>query len=211
MSSVYIMKEEVPSMDLAAAHYGFKALGHKIVLYEEIEEVPRSAIAVIGYIDDLQKFFEKTGVGKQIALNIPPELSDYGFVLREIGYCTMKEFRESAKLPIFLKPARYPKEFPAGVITKESSKKFFSEVSDDTPVMTSEVVDILSEYRCYIRNGKLLGIKHYQGDVKVFPNPTMIQRMIDKFTKAPRGYSLDVGVLSSGPTVLIEAQLWIGL
>jgi hypothetical protein len=161
---------------------------------------------IAGYIDELQSFFERVGIGKQLAINVPPDLNTFECLQREVKVMTMKEFRECDLMPVFVKPGRYPKECLAGAITKESSKSFLSDVHDDVPVMVSNVVNMVSEYRCYIIRGKLHGIKHYQGDIRKFPDVEMIDKMISMYKNAPDGYSLDVAVLDNGKTVLVEVQ-----
>lgn len=204
--TAYIYYEDTPTIDLAAAKYGFKEIGYKIVTFDDISDVPASAGVVVGYIDDLQAYFEKLGIGKQRAINISEELGKEEFLKRTIEFYDMKTFKALINLPIFIKPARYPKEFMAGVMKAESSKLFYNDVPDDTPVLISEVVDMISEYRCYVIKGKLVGIKNYQGDIRVFPDVKMIDRMIAAYTKAPAGYSVDVAILASGETVLVEVQ-----
>lgn len=204
----YIKREEVPTIDLAAAHYGLKELGYDIFFYNEneVDEIPKSASVIVGYIQELQTFFEINGFGKQLAINIPSELNTPDYLGRTLSYMTIGEFRKQPFKPTFIKPARYPKEFMAGVITLPSSIEFLKDTPDDTPALLSNIVDIVSEYRCYIINKKLVGIKHYQGDCRIFPNVQVIDNMINDYKSAPRGYSIDVGILDSGKTILIEVQ-----
>ncbi|HPC09547.1 MAG TPA: ATP-grasp domain-containing protein [archaeon] len=71
----------------------------------------------------------------------------------------------------------------------------------------SESIRIDSQRRCFIYNGKLVGIQHYLGDFKIFPNIMAIEAMIIDFKSAPIAYTLDVGINKNTNTVfLVEAH-----
>ncbi len=209
---IYIIGvDNFPIFDWAlSAYIGFKEKGANIILFEDITEVPVSKNnIVIADIDATHKYLSRFGINCPKALNIPEELSS--FTEREIRYMTMEEFKKDKKLPIFIKGNNYAKEysniFGAGVITKEESRNsFFNGVPDEFPVLVSEVLDIISEYRCYIIDGELKGIKHYLGDIRIFPDIKIIDSAISKYKSQPCGYSMDFGVTSDGKTVLIECN-----
>jgi len=58
----------------------------------------------------------------------------------------------------------------------------------------SEVIDIESEWRCFVHKGKLVGLQNYAGEFDMFPCVDDIKCMIDAFKSAPIAYTLDVGV-----------------
>ncbi|SRR6266403_2969011 len=71
----------------------------------------------------------------------------------------------------------------------------------------SELIQIESEYRCFVYQNKLVGIKNYSGDFTIFPNIHSINKMIESFKKlAPIAYTLDVGILDNDNTVVIEVH-----
>ena len=195
-----------PAQDwCVSAYMGFRAKGGKLILYEDIEEVPISRDnLLVGPIDDTIAYFKRLGFTNiPTAMNVPIELKQYAG--RELNYMTMGEFRKQTKFPIFLKPNAIAKEFVAGVMFRaEDVTTIHREVPDDMPVMTSEVVDFVSEYRCYVINGKLVGILFYLGDLRVFPDVKVIDAIIADFKTAPAGYGLDVGITSDGRTLLVE-------
>lgn len=196
-----------PIADWAVSAYmGFREKQADIIFFEDIEEVPASRRnIVVAYIEDTNKYLERMGIEPKKALNIPKEIEMYAG--REIRYMTMTEFKVDSQLPIFVKPARRSKEFQAGVLTKQESKDiFFKEHSDDTPVLVSEVVDFISEYRGYVIDGILKGIKHYMGDFRVFPDMNVVDAAIAAYTTQPAGYSIDFGVTKDGRTLLIECN-----
>jgi hypothetical protein len=69
----------------------------------------------------------------------------------------------------------------------------------------SEVIDIESEWRCFVYHGKLVGLQNYTGDFTVFPNVDVINDMIRIYKSAPVAYTLDVGVCNQN-TFVIEVH-----
>lgn len=69
----------------------------------------------------------------------------------------------------------------------------------------SEIIEIESEYRCFIYNGQLLGIQYYNGDFKIFPNIETIDN-IAKYFSNNSAYTFDIGVNTHGETFLIECH-----
>lgn len=208
-----------------SAYLGFKEKQASVFLFEDFEELEDRPISrtniIVGYIQTIRKYFDLLGVTVNDNFSIPPELEKY--LGRKITYTTLGEFKRTAKVPVFIKPTR-TKEFVAGVITKLENIPFFFKdkpdekmdfdptyVPDDTSVLLSEVVDFVSEYRCYVIDGELKGIKHYMGDIRVFPNTAVIDLAISDFTTAPVGYAIDFGITRDGRTLLVEANDGWGL
>ena len=50
------------------------------------------------------------------------------------------------------------------IVTDFLDKIKLGSIPDDTKILVSEVVDMESEYRCFIHKGKLVGSKNYTGD-----------------------------------------------
>jgi hypothetical protein len=77
-------------------------------------------------------------------------------------------------------------------------------------VWTSEPLQLLAEWRVYVREGRVLGDGRYdngEDDSLVFC-PETVSAMVAAFENsggAPRGYALDVALTDSGRTVLVEA------
>jgi hypothetical protein len=188
-----------------SAWMGFKAKGTKVHIFEFIDEVPvsRENIVVAG-VKETYQYLAQLGIQPRRTLNVPEELMQYAG--RKIEFMTLGEFKKDSRLPIFVKPNDLNKQFDAGVVSKQSSKESFFPFPDETNVLVSEVIDVVSEYRCYVIQGELVGIKHYRGDIRIFPDVAVIDGCIRDFKDAPSGYSVDVGILSDGRTILIECQ-----
>ena len=69
----------------------------------------------------------------------------------------------------------------------------------------SEDIVMETEYRCFVYQRKLVGLQHYLGDFRIFPDIKTIERMIESFTRSPVAYTLDVFV-SAGDTFVVEVH-----
>lgn len=71
----------------------------------------------------------------------------------------------------------------------------------------SPVVDFVSEWRAFVFRQALVGLQWYAGAFTTFPDVATIQRMMTAYeSQAPAAYTLDVGVLAAGQTVVVEVH-----
>lgn len=70
----------------------------------------------------------------------------------------------------------------------------------------STYIEFLSEWRVFVFNGKILDCRNYLGDFFTYPSPDTIINMVREYKDAPVAYTLDVGVIPSGETVVIECH-----
>ena len=85
------------------------------------------------------------------------------------------------------------------VKTNDSFKGFCEIVNDDYQLQAgnyqiSELIDIESEWRCFVYNGKLVGLQNYLGTFDMFPHIENIKSMITAYRSAPIAYTLDIGI-----------------
>jgi hypothetical protein len=135
------------------AYLGFNKRGTDIIFFEDIMQVPANRLnIVVAHINETREYFGRIGIDVPSPMNIPGVLLPYA--KRKVEVKTMKQFRDNPTYPIFIKPQDTLKGFLAGVLKNESSLRTFDaferDVNDDTMVMTSEVIDIVSEYRGFV-------------------------------------------------------------
>lgn len=70
----------------------------------------------------------------------------------------------------------------------------------------SDFIDIVSEYRVFVYQNKMVGIKHYVGDFTIFPNINIIEDMILSYKTQPVAFTLDIAITDKGKTVPIEVH-----
>lgn len=182
---------------------GCKLKGAKVKLYEDINEVPLNRESmVVGWIEDTKEFFKNMGYVVDYNITLPHELHKEKYLKRDIQQIATFQALKYINLPFFIKPNNV-KSFEHGIIKRQLELLKYKNNSD---FIVSDVVDILSEYRCYIIDRKIVGCYNYLGDFYLYPNLKLVEEMIKDFKQAPMGYSIDVGILSNGETCLIECN-----
>jgi hypothetical protein len=117
------------------------------------------------------------------------------------------QLQEERGLPFFVKPMGRRKRFPGRVVESWGDLTVLAGAADATPVLCSEVVRWLSEFRAFVVHGSIVGVRHYAGDPAQIPEQTVIEEAVACFEasgEAMAGYAADFGVLESGATALIE-------
>lgn len=185
---------------MIGAHY----CGIKYKSFTDVSNVPANKENIIvGSVEQCTQWLRQSGyqLPEQPSLKIfTPVL---GRSVKEVNISVAYDMLESG--PIFVKPSTQIKAFTGFVAINGASLSIFSEgYQGDVWVQT--VVDIVSEYRVYINNNKIMGVKHYSGDPLIFPNVDVINQAFDiaKEHIDFHSYTLDFGVLEDGSTILIE-------
>lgn len=146
-----------------------------------------------------------------LGLELPPS-TDYPdaltpFLKRRIWRSTLSAAQatvEQTDRSIFVKPSSTYKRFTGVVIDGEGSWPLTG-VPGRTPVWCSEVVTFQSEHRAFVSNTRIVGVRHYSGAVELTPDGGTISSMVGAFgDDAPNAYAIDVGIVPSGDTALIE-------
>jgi len=69
----------------------------------------------------------------------------------------------------------------------------------------SDIIDMESEWRCFVYNKELVGLQNYSGEFTLFPDVCTITEMINNYNNQPIAYTLDVGVTGS-TTFVVEVH-----
>ena len=174
------------------------------------ENIDISQDVVFGSVEATVDFFKKGGISIPQYLGYPSELKEY--MDRNIFVSKFKDLY-SKEFPFFIKPVEEVKLFTGDIIEKESYldnlRDFNPGVKDDTSVYVSDIVDFVSEHRCFVFENDLKGVQFYLGDFKKFPSIERIEEMIKKYKQSPVAYTLDVGITDKGETLLVEVNdMW---
>lgn len=154
----------------------------------------------VGSVEFVIEFMKQCyGINNVEPLNIPQEL--IVFANRNIQYIKNTEFKEKldSNKEYFIKSATKIKGFTDRIIPRNKT------VPDDT-YMVSDIIDIDSEWRCFVKNGELLDIKCYSGNPFILPSIPVIEEMIKAYKSCPPAYTLDVCIESNGRTSIIECH-----
>ncbi len=206
---VCIQKErgEWVNVNCYTAWKGFEELGYEIVSFERetMDSLPREPEAiVVGNIGVVHAALDRLGIRRPPIINIPDELLP--FCGRRIWETTLAEVHSLADVPVFVKPLQVGKAFDGHVVRAFRDLIQTAAFPDDLPVLASEPVNFVSEYRAFVLRREFVSIKHYKGDFRVFPDVAVFDAALAAYETAPVAYSLDFGVTDDRRTLLIETN-----
>jgi len=201
---VYISKQPLIDMGFTIIPFDGDDLENTL----QNKHVNKDTDVCIGSVEACNSFFEMCEVKPPKYIGYPNELKP--FLGREIK--TIKYSELGNNFPYFVKPATDVKLFTGDVITKEKYVEYLSTVygcKPDTMLYQSEIVNFISEYRAFVHEGKITGMKNYIGDFMVIPDKNVINDMVSSYKSSPIAYTLDVGLTDDGKTLLVEVNdMW---
>jgi len=162
----------------------------------------------VGSVEFVKDALKCQGARVPAPIDYPPSLDR--FLHRRIERTTLKD--AATRAGVWVKPCS-EKAFDPGT----PGALLESGIDPDAPVWASDTVDWLCEYRCYVCRGNALWMHRYDPDgADDAPEPSLdvVQQMIAMYEasgESPVGYGLDVGVLSTGETAIIEVNDGYGL
>jgi hypothetical protein len=165
------------------------------------ERVLKGKYVPVGSLEFVFEYLKlECGIKKEciLPINIPDILMDQKFLKREVQIKDKEDIQLNG--PKFIKSAAAYKSFTEIV-----------ENVNDIPAGTylvSDLIQIISEWRAFVCNGELVGIQHYAGDFRIFPDVSFVEGMVSLYTNGPRSYTLDIGVNEEG-NFLIESHPFV--
>lgn len=181
---IYIQKNRdgMPHhFDCACALYGAQdlALDYKLVSMEEVQEGKWDNLIkqrlFVGSVEFMTEVFKRVGI-KQ------PSLPLGWFRHQIIAEMKLGDFVYDK--PVFIKPKSEVKAF-TGFVVDEYSKSMLNTLDPEIEIIVKNVINFISEWRCYIFNRKLVGMFHYSGEFDVD-----LRGMTEELNALP-GYLID--------------------
>ncbi len=209
---VYILKDkhgEFASTNCAIAYDGFRQMGWEIVPFKQSDNPLLADLTpedvVVGFIETVQTALLRLKIVIPESVNYPEELAD--FLGRKVWKSRVNYIAKHPELwNVFIKPAASPKKFKGRLLTSAKDLISCGDEFEDTEIWCSEPVNFVAEWRCFVRYGEILGVKHYFGDWRIHFDPAVIEKAIAAYNSAPAGYAADFGVTDKGETLLIEVN-----
>lgn len=189
------------------AYYGLLQMGFECVFFETYEELmehfPSRSELVVGGIGIVRKRLLDLEIPCD-EINYPEELKR--FLHRNIWESTINTVRDHPETwPVFVKSVE-GKRLTGKVISHIRDLVGCGCSDEDYPVLCSNPINFVSEWRVFVRYGNILDIRPYYGDFTKFYDPEQIRMAITEFKTAPNAYGIDFGVTDRGDTVLIEVN-----
>lgn len=194
---------------------------YKILDMDEMDDMIRnlsveSALRIIpvGSLEFVGKFLKRVhGVERMEPVEVPEMLRKADFLKRHYAIVEADDVPRAGRF--FVKDASVLKAFSyAGNLehlTEEERKKY---IRPERRYQVSEMVDIVSEYRCFVHDDRLVAVNYYGGDCSVFPDANIIRSMIGTYMlddSRPAAYTLDVAVLKNRGTAILEVHPWVSV
>lgn len=156
----------------------------------------------IGTVEFAQTFAEKIGIKLPLPIHATELFDVEGrWYIKDIKRETLKyaESKSSPHYPTFVKPLTELKKFTGFVARSDKDFDLYPDVDwNNTKLFCTQVIDnIVSEWRCYVLNGKVVACINYSGDPLNFPFRHVIHELIKNFTNSPVAYSLDIAIEES--------------
>lgn len=192
------IKQTTESSSFEQARIGFIAMGYECIYYKDTPQDLSYEDTLVGYITDVHKAFKHLNLEIPQSIDYPQELAEYfGRKIEKIQFNDIFQL----EYPYFIKPTKY-KQFAGKVIDLIG-------VKDTELYYTEDILNIMSEYRVFIQNKEIIGIKHYKGNLFISPDEGTIINMIHSYNTQPNTYALDVGVCLKNnkfKTILLEVN-----
>ena len=160
-------------------------------------------VVVHGGVNTIRTLFDVLGVEQPPIHNPQDYLPQY--CNRSFRETTLGSVISEGVFPIFLKPLSEHKLFTGRVVNNLFDVRLhLNKCDENTPILCSEILNMVSEYRCFVNRGKLVGSKNYTGDFTKNIDYNIVKEAIVEYDGQPISYTLDFCVTDSGETVLIE-------
>ncbi|MEO1436194.1 MAG: ATP-grasp domain-containing protein [Bacteroidota bacterium] len=186
------------------ASVGFDSLGfetHKYVDAAEVEDKDKASIFV-GGVGMVRERLQILGIDIPKEIEYPEALRP--FLHRKIWKSSLQQVLKEERTNIFIKPVE-TKRF-LGKVIHQLSDFIGLPIGEDLPVWCSEVVDLRTEWRCFVRYGTLLDVRYYKGAWDSRLDLNIVKEAIASFSDQPTSYCLDFGVDASGQHYLVEVN-----
>lgn len=159
----------------------------------------------------LQEKIDPNGCVRPI--NIPYSLQRNEWMKRKVlplEIFSEDTFKKMPESTLIIKPALIAKLFDAFLVN-EKTADYAEQLIAGNPVFVSSLIKekILAEWRVFVWRGRIRGYRPYALDHLIVPDERTVESMVAAYTDAPPAYTLDVAVLDSGETVVIEVHNFV--
>lgn len=185
------------------AWQGFQELGYKPLFFRNEMDLRgcRPDDLIVGGISIIKMKLAEWGI-EVPEYDYPFELMKY--LGRRIWTDTLDSvLSDNTEWPVFVKPVK-DKVFTGFLLRSENDIPRLREAKKDEPVLCSEPVEFCTEWRAFVRYGRIFDVRPYRGDWKYHYDSSVLERACNDYVNAPAGFAMDFGVTKDGRTLLVE-------
>ena len=207
---VKVRKGNFPDVNYYMAWKGFDKIGYEVTKFEEDQEGTidvTEQTPVFAGVGSCRKIIKRVWGWDYTGINpYPDELMP--MMGREVKRAKWVDVREEAlEGHKFIKPV-IQKQFTGAVLNTILDTIRTGKMEADHEVYVCGIVNFLSEFRVYVHENEVVGVKHYCGDWEEVPQSNTIKEMIKAYQpSAPIAYGMDIGVIKEFPSyrdILVE-------
>ena len=199
-------KRGIPkSNNFYVADQGFREMGIETSPFSGLDDIAESTPdeIIVGGLGAVTEKLNAWGI-EIPSLNYPKELEHY--LGRRVWSTTIDQILDDIEnRPVFVKPVR-EKRFTGMVLRSAHDCPRLSYCESNEPVICSDVVEFLTEWRVFVRYGQILDVRPYYGNWKNHFAPSVIEQAVRDYQSAPAGYAMDFGITDKGQTLLVEVN-----
>jgi hypothetical protein len=199
---------DIYKVNAYTAFDGFNALSWEIEKFFDANDIndlnPEDII--VGGIGNVRKRLKNLGIAlPNIEIDYPEELQKY--FGRKIWTTTFQEIISNKEnWNVFIKPKDYTKQFNGKVFREFKDFIGIINTDENMNVWCSEVVNFITEWRCFIRYGEILDVRYYRGNWDSKLDLSVVTSAIKDFKNAPAAFALDFGIDEEGKMKLVEVN-----
>ncbi len=197
-----MLRTELPKRGIAVEPF------RKNEIFEEKIDLSSECI-VAGDVEVITEAMRQMGIPIPVPNDYPKSLDK--FLHRKIWTSRFsnlrQKFEEEWPDPVFAKPKTHRKLFRGRVFQTVFDFHKLNNIQDDTIIVCSEVIPIISEFRFYIVDSKIVAQENYDGDPQDMVDIAVVKEAVEKLEKSGESisaYAIDFGLLRTGETILIE-------
>lgn len=205
---VYIQSDKngIPhNYNFMNAYQGFREMGFETVMFNDNETLLQSnpEDVVVGYVNTVRGRLRDFGA-EIPEMDYPTELEKY--LGRKVWTAKLLDIANNPETwPVFIKPFE-DKQFTGIVVNSTKELIGCGIENENQDIYCSEIEDFKAEWRCFVRYGRITGVRPYKGDWRLHYDSAVIENAVRDFASAPAGYSMDFGRTADGRTLLIEVN-----
>jgi hypothetical protein len=191
--------------DFFKAYKGFQEFGAEFSFFETPNglEASQPQDIVVGYVGIVANRLRELHFTVPV-FDYPDELSKY--LGRKMWRSTINTINSHPEMwPVFVK-SEENKKITGVLVQAPKDLEGCGDCYSDEVVLCSEPIELVTEWRCFVRYGHILDVRHYKGDWRTYLDFRVVEQAVKDFVTAPAGYAMDMGLTKEGKTVLIEVN-----
>lgn len=192
---------------LPARGFALKSYSRTEMLSGELD-LPRAAL-VAGEMTAVVAAMRQMEIPVPVPNDYPRSLRD--LLCRNVWTGTFGElarrFATLGAVPIFAKPAGDRKLFQGRVFRSSDDLFRAGPLPPETPLFFSDVIPIISEFRFFVIESRVVACENYDGDPRDTVDRVLVTEAIARLDAAGESlaaYAIDFGLIRDGRTALIE-------